>query len=210
MRKIVEHVPTDQLMEDLERYRQSVIEWGATDAKIVSSSDIPVDERTIMKCRRCPFHGTNPHCPPYALMPQEMRVIVAKYRYAILITMVGSPATISGSREARLQVTTRLSEIVARLEGTAFYDGYYWALGFATGSCKNRYCPDIPCPVLVPGGEAALTCPVPYLARSSPEACGVDMYLMAARAGWDIYPCGRSTKEEEVPFGRRLSLVLIH
>ncbi len=209
-RKVVEHIPDSQLMADLERYRQMVIEWGATDAKIVGSNEVVIDERTLMKCRRCPYYGTNPHCPPYAATPQEMRVVVGKYRYAILYSLEGPPSIVAGPREARVPTATKVSDIAVRLEGTAFYDGYYWALGFASGSCKNRYCSDIPCLALIPGGQAAQACPVPYKVRSSPEACGVDMYLMSIRAGWDIYPCGVSTKEEDVPFGRRLGLVLIY
>ena len=206
LRKIVEKVPTDVLMADLERYRQEVIEWGATDAKIIGSSEIVIDERVPMKCRRCPFYGTNVNCPPYAPTPQQMREVVKKFRYGIFFTLQGPPAIVTGPVEIRLTAAMKVAEIASRLEGTAFYDGYYLSLGFATGSCKRAFCSDVECPALKPGQA----CIEPLKARSSPEGCGVDIFLMATRVGWDIYPCGVSTKEEDVPFGRRCGLVLIY
>ena len=206
VRKIVEKVPTNVLMADLERYQQEVIEWGATDAKIISSSEIVLDERVAMKCRRCAYYGTNLNCPPYCPTPQEMREIVNKYRYAVFFTVQGPPAIVAGPREVRMPAARKVAEIASRLEGTAFYEGYYLSLGFATGSCKSAFCSDIECPAL----KLGQACIEPLKARSSPEGVGMDVYLMATRVGWDIYPCGVSTKEEDVPLGRRCGLVLIY
>jgi len=205
-RKIVENIPTDVLMADLERYRQAVIEWGATDAKVISSSEIVVDERVPLKCRRCQFYGSNLNCPPYAPRPREMREVVNKYRYGIFFCIQGPPDIVVGPVEIRMPVALKVAEITSRLEATAFYDGYYLSLGFATGSCKRAFCPNVECVALKPGQG----CPEALKARSSPEGCGVDVFLLATRVGWDIYPCGVSTKHEDVPLGRRCGLVLIH
>ena len=40
VRKIAEDIPNDVLEADLERYRQRAIELGATEARIITSSDI--------------------------------------------------------------------------------------------------------------------------------------------------------------------------
>jgi hypothetical protein len=37
----------------------------------------------------------------------------------------------------------------------------------------------------------------------------MDPMLMAARMGWDIYPCGRNTQPGEVPFVRFLGIILV-
>jgi hypothetical protein len=37
----------------------------------------------------------------------------------------------------------------------------------------------------------------------------MDVYTMASKAGWDIYPIGEGAKTEDVPHGTRLGLVLI-
>ena len=208
MRKIVEKVPDDILMADLERYRQEAIKLGATDAKIISSSEIIIDERVLMKCLypKCPFYGTNVNCPPYAAKPQEMRDVINKYRYAIFFTIQGSAETVAGPRDVRRRAAVKLTEITARLEARAFYDGYYLSLGFAAGACKGLFCSDKECSALKPGQA----CSQELKARGSLESIGIDAYLMAAKFGWDIYPCGRSTKVEDVPLGRRVGLVLIY
>jgi len=42
------------------------------------------------------------------------------------------------------------------------------------------------------------------------EAVGMDAFTMATKFGWEIYPIGRSTSPEEVPYGLMLGLVLIY
>jgi predicted metal-binding protein len=97
-------------------------------------------------------------------------------------------------------------EIVSKVESEAFYDGYYLAMGFACGSCKSVFCPNIDCEALLPGGA----CRYPLKARPSMEAVGINAYAMAARIGWDIYPVGVSISPDEVPSGSALGLVLIY
>jgi len=99
----------------------------------------------------------------------------------------------------------KATEIVAKIEAQAFYDGYYLALGFGSGSCKSIFCQDTDCQALVPGQS----CPHHLKARASMEAVGIDCFSMATRVGWDIYPIGYETTPEEVPYGLRLGLVLI-
>ncbi len=38
----------------------------------------------------------------------------------------------------------------------------------------------------------------------------MDVFGMAIRMGWDIYPCGASLSPKDVPFGRRLGIVFIY
>lgn len=76
--KIVEKVPDEQLQGDLERYRQRVLELGATDAKIITTDTVLIDERVRAKCLypRCSFYGSNAHCPPHALDLEQVKKIV--------------------------------------------------------------------------------------------------------------------------------------
>ena len=55
-RKIVEKVPDDVLQADLRKYRERALEIGATDAKIITTSMVLIDERVLGRC-------TNPHAP---------------------------------------------------------------------------------------------------------------------------------------------------
>ena len=213
VRKIVEAVPEDLLLSYLEKYRTQAIHLGASDAKIIRSEDVLIDERVQAKCSlpKCQNYGTNANCPPYALRPDQTREILKKYRYGILYTFqaisegfVGSYDVLSNREEVARQ-RSLIFEICSKLEAAAFYDGYYLALGFAGGSCRSVFCKDIECQVLQPGKG----CRFPLKARPSMEAVGIDVYKMCVRAGWDIYPCGASLSPEQVPFGRRVGLVII-
>lgn len=211
VRKIVPQVAEELLHQDLERYRRRAIELGATDAKIITTDMILIDERVRAKCiyPKCHSYGTNANCPPYAMELDMVRKVVSNFRYAIFYMLKVSAAEVAGPevREKRLSRPTQMKnyEIASRLEAEAFYDGYHLAVGFSGGSCKNAFCPDQECSALK--GEG---CRQALRARSAMEAVGMNAYLMAARAGWDIYPIGRSLATSDVPHGIKLGLVLIY
>jgi len=212
VQKIFEEVPLEVLQHDLEKYRQRALELGAADARIITTDMILIDERVRGKCHfpRCGSFGTSAHCPPHAMDLDQVRKIVKKFQYA-LFTMFKVPSEEMIGREAiskgliaRGQMKN--FEIIAKIEAEAFYDGYYLAMGFAGGPCKRAFCPDKECSALVPGKS----CHHQGKARSAMEAVGMDAYLMAAKAGWEIYPVGASSIPSEVPHGTRLGLVLIY
>ena len=211
-RKITEKVDQDQLHGDLEKYRKHALELGASDARIISTDDVILDERVVAKCTypKCPGYGTNANCPPHAMGIDQVRKVVGKFKHALFIK-IETPSEHTAGRKAVKEdlaspYRTKLSEIVSKIEAQAFYDGYHLALGFAGGSCKQLFCQNNDCTALIPGKG----CPHRLKARSPMEAVGMDVYTMAARAGWDIYPIGMNTSPEEVPHGLRLGLVLIY
>jgi len=219
VRKIVEAVPDEVLQQDLERYRQRAIELGATDAKIISTDMVLIDERVRAKCLypTCRRYGTNANCPPYAMDLDQLRKVVNNFRYAIFTKIEVPPELIAGpnvriigprGREKRLWASYQIKnhEIVSKIEAEAFYDGYYLAVGFADGSCKIAFCPNLECSSLVPGQG----CRHPLRARPSMEGVGMNAFLMAAKVGWDVYPIGRCSDPAEVPHGTMLGLVLIY
>ena len=210
--KILEKISEEQLQQDLEKYRQRAIELGATDAKIITMDKVVIDERVLAKCTypKCPGYGTNVNCPPYAMSLDQVRKVVNNFSYAIFIKL-DVPSKHTAGREAidknlSMPYRRKLSEIVAKIEAEAFYDGYHLALGFGSGTCKALFCPDNECRALVMGQP----CPHRLKARSPMEGVGMDVYTMAAKAGWDIYPIGDNTLPSEVPYGLRLGLVFIY
>jgi predicted metal-binding protein len=211
-RKIVEKVSDAQLQKDLKKYQQRALELGATDAEIITADMVLVDERVAIKCLIPPCHryGSCANCPPYAMEPEQTRKVVSKYRYAIFTRIKVPSRKIAGveAKQKRLYSPSyrKTFEIVGRIESEAFYDGYYLAMGFACGSCKSVFCPNIDCDALTQGG----TCRYPLKARPSMEAVGINAYAMAAKIGWDIYPIGVSISPAEVPSGSALGLVLIY
>ena len=50
VRKIAEKVPDEQLHKDLDKYRQQAIGFGSTDAKVITTDMVLIDERVLAKC----------------------------------------------------------------------------------------------------------------------------------------------------------------
>jgi len=139
-----------------------------------------------------------------------VRKVVNNFRYAIFTKLEIPSEEMVGpeARDKRLYIPTQRKkhEIVSKVEAEAYYDGYYFALGFAGGSCKSAFCPDVECSALTPGQP----CRHPVRGRTSMEGVGMDVFTMAARVGWDLYPIGGALSPSDVPYGARLGLVLIH
>jgi predicted metal-binding protein len=211
-RKIEPGVDPSRLKIDLERYRSLAIELGAADAAVVSSGEIPVDERVRAKCMypKCTFYGNNFNCPPHAPDLDFTRRLVARYAHGILFGVKGETADFTGSdflkREARKNpAKVILNTVCAEVESRAFYEGYPFALAFGQGPCKSFWCPDQPCAALEPGG----VCRFPLKSRSSVEGLGIDAYSMAARRGWEVYPCGKRVDASALPHVLLIGLVLV-
>lgn len=199
-----------QLPQDLERYRKRALELGASKAKVVRASEIPVDERVTLKCQipRCFGYGVGAHCPPHTLKPAELRDLLQKYSWAVLFTLevpskviVRDKATIK-ERVAAYQLVYK---IVTELESMAFYDGHYLAFGFGAGSCRHTFCGQEETCRAMQGDR----CRFALRARPSMEAVGIDVYKMVASAGWDIYPIGSGAKPPDMPKGTLAGIVIV-
>lgn len=212
VRKILETIPDEQLQKSLEKYRQRALELGATDAKVITSAMVLVDERVRAKCLypKCRRYGTNAHCPPYAPDLELVRKIVNNFHYAVFIKLEVPSEEMAGpqARDKRLSTRSQMKiyEVVGKIEAEAFYNGYHLAVGFAGGPCNIFFCPDQECSALIPGQG----CRHPLKARGSMEGVGMDVFTMATRVGWDIYPIGASVSPSEVLHGTALGLVLIY
>jgi len=210
--KITAFVSEKQLEKHLKAYCKYALDLSATDAKIINARDVIVDERVLAKCTypKCAHYGDCANCPPYAMPPDQIQRMVDKYRYAIFVKVEAPTDAMVGeipvkSPEVGNPYRRKLSEVVAKIESRAFYDGHHLALAFGAGTCKILYCMKQECSALTPGQP----CRYPMLARSSMEAVGLDAFRMAARAGWDVYPLGKTSQPSDAPHGVRLGLVLI-
>ncbi len=209
--KIIDVVPEEQLKQDSEKYRKRAIELGASDARIIPSDMIVLDERVVAKCTypKCPSYGTNINCPPYAMSVDEVRKVINNFRYGLLIKMDIPPEHTAGKEASEKKMVIpygrKLAEITAKIESEAFYDGYHLAIAFGSGTCKRLFCPDIDCQALLLGKS----CLHRLKARSSMEAVGIDVYKTVTKAGWDIYPIGDNTSPNDIPLGLRVGIVFI-
>ena len=211
VRKFLEKVPEKLSRSDLKSYRQMAVELGATDAKIITSDIIVIDERVRAKCMypKCPFYGTNANCPPHGMDLDLARKVAERFKYGVFIRLEVPSEDIAGkeARKKRLfrRSMLKIREIVSKIESQAFLDGYHLALGLGEGPCKAAFCAEKECQALTPGQG----CRHPLKASASMEGIGMDVFTMATRVGWEIYPISSSIKPPQVPFGNKLGLILI-
>ena len=211
-RKISLQISPEKLREDLEKYRQKALEAGADGAKIISASQVVIDERVRMKCLvpLCHLYGESPNCPPYTPEPEEMRKVLSKFSYAIFIRNDVLPVEDFVDDEkwhrAHIKHQGKTHRLVSEVEALAFNDGYYLAMGFAAGGCKTALCGGQICQFLDSG-----RCRFPLKARPSMEAVGIDAYRLATQVGWDIYPVAhRNVELTSIPCAISLGIIFIY
>jgi len=207
--KIAAQYSKSQLPEALEKYRQKAIELGASKAKVVSVSEIAVEDAVSVKCRipRCAGYGMCAHCPPHSPKPSEFREYLQNYDSAVFfVRNVPTELLLRDRTDKERRAAFRsIYEIVSRIESTAFYDGHYLTFGLGAGSCRTIFCgPDKACQTL--DSEA---CKFALMARPSMEAVGINVYRMTAAAGWDVYPIGTDAKKDDAPHAILAGLVII-
>ena len=197
---------------DLQNYREIAVELGASESSIISAREVIIDERVRAKCiyPKCEFYGTNLNCPPYAPELTFIRRVVRNYENGILFCVKGRTEDFVGREshtrtESKRETRRLLCKICAEIESKSFYDGYQFSLAFGQGPCKPMWCPQNDCA----GLEAGKKCRFPLKARSSMEAVGMDVFRMAAKRGWEIYPCGARAEASKIPHVLLVGLVLI-
>jgi predicted metal-binding protein len=212
-KRVLERIPIAQVKKDLERYRRMALEMGASDARIISSKEVIVDERVRAKCiyPKCNHFGVCINCPPYAPDLDFVRKMISQYRNALLFCVKDETGVFLGGRSQKKlpgkdnPARAILYSVCAEVESRSYYDGYYLSLAFGQGPCKSFWCPDQPCAALQPG----IGCRFPWKSRSSMEAVGMDVFGMAAKRGWEVYPCGQRVEKKAVPHVLLVGLILI-
>ena len=173
-------------MEKLEDFCSKAIELGATKAKIIKAEDVIVADWVRLKCQYgCGGYGERLTCPPYSPTPRETRKVSAGYRRAILLKF-------RSCQECGDQRVVDIHQFIAEMERDLFLSGYYAAFGMASGPCD--LCTQC----------NLKECQKPDLARPSMEACGIDVYATARKAGFKIEVL---TRRDQIP--RCFGLVLV-
>lgn len=160
------------IADDYAPVLKMVKKLGATDAKVIKSSQVVVKDWVRMKCRfGCDDYGKKLTCPPYSPTPDEFRKVLAEYRWAVLLRFEGSQH--EGTKKT-LTYERNIHDLVVKMEREAFLSGYYAAIGLAAGPCPHCDECDLK------------ACKHPYLARPSMEGCGIDVFATARGAGYNI------------------------
>jgi predicted metal-binding protein len=152
---------------------------GASAVVLANIADIVVDERVRLKCRVpvCDSYNKNLMCPPYVPSVAEFREALKNYKQAILLQVsaeLHERQTNAPAGEVFIPAR-KLHELVNLGEREAFAAGFRFAAGFIGGCC--RLCDEC---IAAQGGTS---CRVPFKARPSMEAMGIDVIATAEKAG---------------------------
>ncbi len=152
---------------------------GASAVVLANIADIVVDERVRLKCRVpvCDSYNKNLMCPPYVPSVAEFREALKNYKQAILVQVSALlQETCANAPAAEVFIPAgKLHELVNLGERETFTAGFRFAAGFIGGCC--RLCDEC---IAAQGGTS---CRVPFKARPSMEAMGIDVIATAEKAG---------------------------
>jgi len=194
--------------KELDTLKKYALEIGADRAVAISTDQLIIRHSAWAKCfiPGCKFYGSSIMCPPHnPLTPDVTLKIVAEYEWGVLFQLDAEVDDFVGEEWRQRHVPTELKhkEIVAKLEGKAFYMGFPLAMGFAAGEC-SLCLPEKSCAVL-----AGDSCRYPLRARPAMEACGFDVFAIARKVGWNLVPIGHSSIREDVPCASLIGLILV-
>ena len=173
------------------------LEKGASNAKIISTNKIVIEDRVVLKCKiGCNHYGKTLACPPYTPTAEQFRKIVSEYSYALLIKFTTNihanteiykhlltyqtdptiPQTIKKKTTKFWQDWEnnkhKILQTMVDLEKAAMKQGYSLAVSFVSGHCQ--LCDKC--------NTQTGICRHPELARWSEEAVGINMKKTAANA----------------------------
>lgn len=156
----------------LEEYVQGL----GCETRLIMARDVLVDDRVRLKCRLngCGHYNQNLMCPPYQPSLTEVRRLLGRYTFAMLLRL-SRPAPADSLAPVFYQLALQLNDIVVKSEREAFTAGFCYACGLGAGECKV-------CDKCVLG-EGEERCRFPGQARPSMEALGIDVLKTCRLAG---------------------------
>ncbi len=146
---------------------------GLEDFRRIDPGKIIVSDWVRMKCRfGCPDYGRVASCPPQVPSVDECRLFFHDYDAAVVFHFEKSMA----KPEDRFAWTRALNRKLLEVEREVFIAGHRKAFLLFLDSCNL-------CAECAGKREA---CKLPYQARPTPEALGVDVYETVKRLGYPI------------------------
>ncbi len=148
--------------KDLEKYTSHAVSNGVKEVRQIKPDSIVTAPWVRFKCQfGCPVHGMFYSCPPDSPTPEQTRAMLDCYERALLFH-IQAPHS-----KARGKKCNKIYDMLVKLEGDLFKDGFYKAFVFLAG----------PCPLCDKCGKlTGEPCRANDRARPSMEGAGVDVY----------------------------------
>lgn len=192
--------PSERERDEFSFLLRQASSLGATEARIISSDKIVVEDRVLLKCKSgCHWYGHKLVCPPFTPTPDEFRRMLKEYENVLIVKFrarAEAEEDIGRSLLKNLcapdvspEVRNRTDEFwdvwnedkrrfllsMLELEKAAFNRGYTLALTLVPGSCTLcKKCN-------VEGG-----CTHPSMARYPEHALGVNVKKTLRNAGMSV------------------------
>jgi len=172
-------IPTLMVSEDIiKNLQKHAVEKGANSTKVIAVKDVFVEDWVRQKCEYgCNGYARHFTCPPYSPTPEETRSRMRGYNKALLVEFAEKEET-----EGRRTV----NEVMFELEREAFLNGLHKAFSYGAGPCD--ICETCPAEeVENPSKYSKRECKNQEEARPAMEACGIDVFQTARKAGYEIH-----------------------
>jgi predicted metal-binding protein len=140
--------------------------------KWVDPKKVVISHWVRMKCLfGCDGYGSAP-CPPHVPSIEECRDYFNEYECAVLFRFTN----ILDNIEEHRKWVRRANQILLGIEKEVFFNGYPKVFMTLMSTCRS--CEDCP--------KERARCQNPILARPTPEALGVDVFMTARKYGFPI------------------------
>jgi len=160
--------------DDLLKYCEQAIKGGATHAKPVHPGSVVTAPWVHLKCQfGCTGYGKGHCCPPHTPTYEQTRAILDAYERAILFH-IEVPDMPDKEKHYR-----KYFNMLVKLEGEIFKDGYYKVFVFLAGPCRL-------CKKCTKLEDQDAPCKLMGRARPCMEACGMDVFQTARNNGYFI------------------------
>ena len=157
---------------DLKKYHKKAIKGGVTDVKLIHPSSVVTAPWVRFKCQfGCPVYGHSYCCPPDTPNHDQTRAVLDSYNRALLFH-IELPDS-----EDRMKRFNEIHEMLVKMEGEVFKDGFYKAFILPIGLCT--LCKEC-------AKNEGKPCRLGDKARPSMEAVGIDVYQTARNNGFLI------------------------
>ena len=208
---------------DLDELSALARQWGASDAVALEAGQVRLDPRVRFKCMvpNCYMSGGCAHCPPHGFSLETVEKAVLAHEAGVFFRVKTPPPMVASQGLSQCIQSGVMDDsgwllnlgahyilvmsIARLLQKTAREMGYASGAAFAAGNCRDALCHFQP----VCRRMSGQACRNPELSAPSMESCGLDVFAMAAGAGWDVYPVGGTADAATVGTGSLMGLTLL-
>lgn len=161
---------------DLQSILEKADELGL-EACVLDVSDIPVENRTRLKCAYgCRGYSKRLSCPPHVMDVDEFRQILKEYSTAVLLIEEFDTSGVENLLKAWSGIRKGSFRKMIGLEYQAFREGFTFAQLLRPGACNECE-------------SCAEKCIKPEHRRFPPEAVGINLEKLMNNIGKDLRFC---------------------